>query len=98
MIEEGRILTNHSALEKRFSGSKPMRIAIETGTHSPWISQMLEECGHDVLVFRSSPCAPYGGIMPAVEEVGQLEKRVGKKEHLWTSARRCSTTRSIRPS
>ena len=50
MIEEGRILTNHSAFEKRFSGSKPMRIAIETGTHSPWISRMLEECGHDVLV------------------------------------------------
>jgi transposase len=50
VIEEGRILTNHSAFEKRFSGSKPMRIAIETGTHSPWISRMLEECGHDVLV------------------------------------------------
>jgi transposase len=50
VIEEGRILTNHSAFEKRFSGSKPMRIAIETGTHSPWISRMLQECGHDVLV------------------------------------------------
>ena len=50
VIEVGRILTNHSAFEKRFSGAKPMRIAIETGTHSPWISRMLEECGHDVLV------------------------------------------------
>ena len=50
VIEEGRILTNHSAFQQRFSGSKPMRIAIETGTHSPWISRMLEECGHEVLV------------------------------------------------
>jgi len=50
VIEEGRILTNHLAFQKRFSGSKPMRIAIETGTHSPWISRMLEECGHEVLV------------------------------------------------
>jgi transposase len=50
VIEEGRILTNHSAFQQRFFGSKPMRIAIETGTHSPWISRMLEECGHDVLV------------------------------------------------
>ena len=25
VIEEGRILTNHSAFEKRFSASKPMR-------------------------------------------------------------------------
>jgi transposase len=27
-----------------------MRIAIETGTHSPWVSRLLEECGHEVLV------------------------------------------------
>ena len=27
-----------------------MRIAIEAGTHSPWASRMLEECGHEVLV------------------------------------------------
>jgi transposase len=27
-----------------------MRIAIEAGTHSPWVSGLLEECGHEVLV------------------------------------------------
>jgi transposase len=27
-----------------------MRIAIETGTHSPWVSRLLEECGHEALV------------------------------------------------
>jgi hypothetical protein len=27
-----------------------MRIAIEAGTHSPWTSRVLEECGHEVLV------------------------------------------------
>jgi transposase len=27
-----------------------MRIAIEAGTHSPWVSRVLEECGHEVLV------------------------------------------------
>ena len=27
-----------------------MRVAIEAGTHSPWISRLLEECGHQVLV------------------------------------------------
>jgi transposase len=30
-----------------------MRIAIETGTHSPWVSRLLEECGHEVLVANS---------------------------------------------
>jgi transposase len=27
-----------------------LRIAVETGTHSPWVSRLLEECGHEVLV------------------------------------------------
>jgi transposase len=27
-----------------------LRIAVETGTHSPWVSRHLEECGHEVLV------------------------------------------------
>ena len=27
-----------------------LRIAIETGTHSPWVSRLLKECGHEVLV------------------------------------------------
>ncbi len=50
VIEEGRIPTNTKAFQRRFSDAEPMRIAIETGTHSPWISRMLEECGHEILV------------------------------------------------
>jgi transposase len=50
VIEEGRIPTNTKAFERRFSDAEPMRIAIETGTHSPWISRMLEERGHEILV------------------------------------------------
>jgi hypothetical protein len=36
--------------EALFRDAEPMRIAIETGTHSPWISRMLEECAHEILV------------------------------------------------
>jgi transposase len=50
VIEESRIPTNTKAFERRFCSSEPMRIAIETGTHSPWVSRLLEECGHEVLV------------------------------------------------
>ncbi len=35
VIEESRISTSPAAFERRFSGSEPMRIAIEAGTHSP---------------------------------------------------------------
>jgi transposase len=48
--EEGRLRTSPEALRRRFASERPMRIAIETGTHSPWISRLLEGCGHEVLV------------------------------------------------
>jgi transposase len=51
VIEEGRLRTSPEALRRRFASERPpMRIAIETGTHSPWVSRILEECGHEVLV------------------------------------------------
>ena len=50
VIEEGRLRTTPEAFRRRFASEQPMRIAIEAGTHSPWASRMLEECGHEVLV------------------------------------------------
>jgi transposase len=50
VVEESRLRTTPETLEQRFSGCERMRIAIETGTHSPWVSRLLEECGHEVLV------------------------------------------------
>jgi transposase len=50
VIEEGRLRTTPEALRRRFASEHPMRIAIEAGTHSPWASRLLEECGHEVLV------------------------------------------------
>jgi transposase len=53
VIEEGRLRTSPEAFRRRFSSEQPMRIAIEAGTHSPWVSRLLEECGHEVLVANS---------------------------------------------
>ena len=53
VVEEGRVATREEALRKRFSGGSPMRIAVETGTHSPWVSRLLKECGHEVIVANS---------------------------------------------
>ncbi len=51
VVEEGRLRTTPEALKRRFASERPpMRIAIETGTHSPWVSRLLEELGHEVLV------------------------------------------------
>ena len=50
VIEEGRLRTTPEALRRRFSSEQPLRVAIEAGTHSPWVSRVLEVCGHEVLV------------------------------------------------
>ncbi len=50
VIEEGRLRTTPEAFGRRFGSERPMRVAIEAGTHSPWTSRLLEECGHEVLV------------------------------------------------
>ena len=50
VVEDGKLRTTPQALRRRFLSEQPLRIAIETGTHSPWVSRLLEECGHEVLV------------------------------------------------
>jgi transposase len=50
VMEEGRLRTTPEAFRRRFASERPLRVAIETGTHSPWVSRVLEECGHEVLV------------------------------------------------
>jgi Transposase and inactivated derivatives len=53
LVEESRVATTESALRQRFSGCGRMRIALETGTHSPWVSRVLADCGHEVVVANS---------------------------------------------
>jgi transposase len=50
VIEEGRLRTTPEDLRRRFEPEQQLHIAIEVGTHSPWVSRILEECGHEVLV------------------------------------------------
>ena len=50
VIEEARLRTTPEDFRRRFTSEQPIRIAIEAGTHSPWASRVLEECGHEVLV------------------------------------------------
>lgn len=49
-LETGRIQTSEEALRRHFEGEPAMRFALECGTHSPWISRLLEQLGHQVIV------------------------------------------------
>ena len=50
MIEEGRLRTTPDDLRRRFDSEEQMKIAIEVGTHSTWVSRILHDCGHEVLI------------------------------------------------
>jgi transposase len=52
-VEEGRLRTNPEDLRRRFDSEQKLKVAIEVGTHSTWVSRLLEGCGHEVLVANS---------------------------------------------
>ena len=54
--EEGNIILEHKlpttakGIQQVFSKIPRSRIALETGTHSPWVSRQLSQMGHEVIV------------------------------------------------
>lgn len=50
VILEERVATNPEAMKKTFSTMPRSRIALETGTHSPWVSRVLSDLGHEAIV------------------------------------------------
>jgi transposase len=50
VILEQRLSTTAKGIEEVFGGMPRSRIALETGTHSPWVSRLLSELGHEVIV------------------------------------------------
>ena len=50
LVEECRLQNTEASLRKQFANEPRMRIALEAGTHSPWVCRLLESFGHEVLV------------------------------------------------
>lgn len=54
--ESGRIVVEHKVpttakgLQATFAAMPASRVALETGTHSPWVSRLLSRVGHDTIV------------------------------------------------
>lgn len=53
VMETSRLRTSRPALTKFFSRRDQMRIVLEAGGSSPWVSRLIEELGHEVIV-----CSP----------------------------------------
>ena len=50
MVSEGQVGTAKKALTQMFGRMRRCRIAMEVGTHSPWVSRLLSAFGHEVIV------------------------------------------------
>src|SRR6202049_908236 len=50
VVDRGRFRTSPSEVEKWCTDLPPVRIAMEAGTHSIWVSEQLQEMGHEVIV------------------------------------------------
>jgi transposase len=50
IILEQKVSTTPEAMKQTFSRMPQSRIALETGTHSPWVSRLLTELEHEVIV------------------------------------------------
>ncbi|MEX1309196.1 MAG: IS110 family transposase [Candidatus Sulfomarinibacteraceae bacterium] len=53
VIERARIKTSRTSFKRRFDGQTPMKVVLEAGGSSPWVSRLIASMGHDVVV-----CAP----------------------------------------
>lgn len=54
IVDEGKARTRRKDLEQLFRRFDRVRVVLETGTHSAWISALVEKCGHESVVAQSS--------------------------------------------
>jgi transposase len=50
IVQEGSVGTTKKALAQKFGSLRRSRMAVEVGTHSPWVSRLLKNLGHEVIV------------------------------------------------
>ena len=50
ILREGQVATTKAGMVEKFGSLGSARIAIEVGTHSPWVSRLLRSLGHELIV------------------------------------------------
>ena len=50
MVLEHKVATTPKGLQAEFAAIPRSRVALETGMHSPWVSRLLSDLGHETIV------------------------------------------------
>ena len=86
---EQRLSTTPKAMKEVFGEMPRRRIALETGMHSPWVSRVLGELGHEVIVAHARNVQP---------DRRESSERVERRMIVWTGRRWRGWPGSIRSS
>jgi transposase len=74
VLLEQKLSTTPKATKDVFGKMPRSRIALETGMHSPWVSRVLSELGHEVIVAHARN----------VRLIGEVDgKMIGWMRELW---------------
>ena len=81
VAHRGRVATRSAAIQKLFAQWPGARVAMETGTHSPWISRLLAEHGFDVFVANARRIALISRNDRKTDEMdAELLARLGRSD------------------
>ena len=50
VLERQRVLTRPASLRRLLASYPPSRVVLEVGAHSPWVSRLVSEVGHEAVV------------------------------------------------
>lgn len=50
VLETFRMATAPAAVRRTMEGFEPIRVVLEVGTHSPWMSRVIENAGHELII------------------------------------------------
>ena len=71
ILREGQVTTTKAGMVEGFGSLGRARIAIEVGTHSPWVSRLLKELGHEVVVANPKQVKLITGEQPKRRSIGR---------------------------
>jgi hypothetical protein len=85
VLLEQRLGTTAKAMKEAFGEMPRSRIALETGMHSPWVSRVLNELGHEVIVAHARNVRLIGESRKKDDRRGQAQapSQPNHKSTLW---------------
>jgi transposase len=81
MIEQSRVRTRRKEMHAHFATRSRARVVLEVGMHPPWVSRLLAELGHKVVVANSRRVRAIAASQKKTDENdAELLARLGRVE------------------